>query len=137
MAFIGDWAAGCGFVLNGGVVKSVRNLYKLTSQDGVSVSGTFEQYQYSDSDCTKPWPSAGLPPVTLQVTLKVLSSTDVGTPTGANNNFIGTADKVEIASRSSSGALSIKTSFAAFSELTSLRFTDALPFSSADLVYKK
>jgi hypothetical protein len=116
---------------------SGRNVYKLTSQDGARVYGTLEQYQYSDRECTYAVPRSNLPAYTASITLKVLGSTDVGTPTSQILNFIGTADKVEITSRNSLGDLSTKISFAAFSEPNSLRFTNALPFSTLVLTYRK
>jgi hypothetical protein len=137
-AYIGTWSSDCGInLLPGDDVRSGRNVYKLTSQDGAKVYGTLEQYQYLDRECTSAWQDNDLPAYKSAITLKVLSSTDVGTPTSQSQDFIGTADKVEITSRNSLGVLSTKISFAAFSEPNSLRFTNILPFSALDLTYRK
>ena len=135
--YIGTWTSDCGMALLSNHVKSARNIYQLTTEDGLGVSGTFEQYQYSDSNCATQWPTAGFPPVRSSITLKILGNTDVGTPTGQLDNFVGTADKVEIANRTASGVLTSTTSFAAFSGTNGLRFTTTLPFSATGLVYTR
>ncbi|NRF65503.1 hypothetical protein HLB44_00760 [Aquincola sp. S2] len=136
--YIGTWASGCGTTLGSTVVRTVRNTYRITNASGATASGTVEQRQYSDTNCMTPWPSASFPPLTATVSIKVLGTSDVGTPTGSMDNFTGSADRVEVTTRPSGSSATTTIQFAAFSgNGTDFRFTDTLPFSALDLVYTK
>lgn len=136
-AYVGTWVSDCGWVVLSSSVKSIRNTYRLTAAAGPTVTGTLEQLQYSDTNCTVQWPSAGFPPLTAPVSIKVLGSAAFEAPSGKASEFAGSADRIEVTTQYAAHDVRSKTQFAAFSDGGKLRFTDALPFSVADLVYTR
>jgi hypothetical protein len=134
--YLGTWTSGCGQVfLNTGPVKSVHNTWQFTAVNAATVTGTFEQRQYSDSNCITPWPSAAFT-VQASAALSVMSQATL-TPGTGNVVFAGTADQVQVTLRRIGAADDTKVQHAAFEGDTKLRFTQNLPFSTFDLEYDK
>jgi hypothetical protein len=134
--YLGTWASGCGQVFLGtGPVKSVHNTWQFASVNAGTVTGTFEQWQYSDSNCITPWPSAAFT-VKASATLTVMNQATL-TPGTGNVVFAGTADQVQVTLRRAGAADDTKVQHAAFEGDAKLRFTQSLPFSTLDLEYDK
>lgn len=134
--YLGTWASGCGQVfMNTGPVKSVHNTWQFTAVNASTVSGNFEQRQYSDSNCITPWPSAAFA-VKASATLTVMSQATL-TPGTGTVVFAGTADQVQVTLRRAGAADDTKVQHAAFEGDAKLRFTQSLPFSTLDLEYDK
>lgn len=134
--YLGTWTSGCGQVfLNSGPVKSVHNTWQFTAVNAATVTGTFEQRQYSDSNCITPWPSAAFT-VKANATLTVMSQATV-TPGTGSVVFAGTADQVQVTLRRAGAADDTKVQYASFEGDAKLRFTQDLPFSTFDLEYDK
>lgn len=134
--YLGTWASGCGQVFFGsGPVKSVHNTWQFVSVNANTVTGSFEQRQYSDSDCITPWPSA-IFTVKASATLTVMSQATL-TPGTGSVVFAGTADQVQVTVRQPGAAADTSAQYAAFEGETKLRFTKSLPFSTLDLEYDK
>ncbi len=134
--YLGTWTSGCGMVVfNSGPVKSVQNTWKFSAVNVATVTGTFEQRQYSDTNCLTPWPSAAFT-ITGTAMLAVVSQTTL-TPGTGSVVFAGTADQVQITLRQTGLAAETSVQHAAFEGETKLRFTQNLPFSVVDLEYDK
>lgn len=140
-AYVGTWTSDCGMTASiGGTskTKSAVNVYKLTRTSSTLLTGTLEQYQFSDSQCTVSASIAGLPNASELVTIKYVAKTNLGTPTSASSNFTGTANKVTITHQANSSAAIISsTDYIAMKGSTTMLMTVVLPFSAYDLTYAK
>lgn len=133
--YLGTWASGCGQVLfGGGSVKSVHNTWRFTAVSGSTVTGTFEQRQYGDSNCK----TSAVSTLSASATLAIQSQATLTPGPGTSSVvFAGTADQVQVTLRQAGAPASTSVQHAAFEGETKLRFTQSLPFSTIDLEYDK
>jgi hypothetical protein len=133
--YLGTWSSGCGWTFQAGPVKSVQNTWQFTAVSGSTLTGSFEQRQYSDMNCTTPWPTASFT-VKASATLAVMGETAL-TPGTGSVIFTGIADKVQVTLRQTGAAPDTSVQHAGFEGEAKLRFTQSLPFSTGDLEYDR
>jgi len=133
--YLGTWSSGCGWTLQAGPVKSVQNTWQFTAVSGSTLTGSFEQRQFSDMSCTTPWPNASFT-VKASATLAVTGEAAL-TPGTGTVIFTGIADRVQVTLRQTGAAPTTSVQHAAFEGEAKLRFTQSLPFSTGDLEYDR
>jgi hypothetical protein len=102
-----------------------------------TVSGTFDQSQYTDSDCKQPRMILDLPTVEGTVTFKLVETVqleDTHSPIGIN--YLGTADKVD-ATIKPSDQPNPQTRYLALQGENQMRMETKLPLSGFGLTYTR
>jgi hypothetical protein len=135
-AYLGTWTSECGeVVIPSKGVKSARNHFFLTRATSTTVSGTFDQWQYLDSQCTQARTILDRPAVEGTVSFKLVETVqlnDARSPIGVN--YVGTADKVD-ATINPSDAPNPQPRYLALQGEHHMRIESTLPLAAMGLTY--
>jgi hypothetical protein len=136
-AYLGTWTSECGEIIPSQGIKSARNHFYPTQATATTVSGTFDQWQYTDSDCKQPRMILDLPTVEGTVTFKLVETVqleDTHSPIGIN--YLGTADRVE-ATIKPSDQPNPQTRYLALQGENEMRVETKLPLANMGLTYSR